>query len=206
MADVQISSGYMHSGYPIMDPTDDSVRLALSEARLRREGSWGHSHEIGPNHQRGDGTFEGTGEVTNNLIALYVFDKVLGLRFDSGYENIRDRDERNRRIRKFMAKGAPFQEWTSDPFLALMMHIQVYEAFGPDPFEAVFAEYARLSDAERPHSDEEKRDQWLVRLSKATGKNLGPFFRAWGDATGERAKASIASLPPWMPNGLLAPR
>src|SRR5262249_41250020 len=137
VADVQISAGYMHSGYPIMIPVDDSVPLALDEARLRREGAWGHLHEIGHNHQRGDWTFEGTGEATNNLIVLYVQDRVLGLRFDSGHENIRDRDARNRRIREFMAKGAPFKEWKSDPFLALMMYIQLYEAFGPKPFEAV---------------------------------------------------------------------
>ena len=88
-----------------------------------------------------------------------------------------------------MAKGAhPFQEWKSDPFLALMMYIQLYEAFGSKPFETVFAEYARLPDAERPKSDDEKRDQWLVRLSKATGKNLGPFFQAWGVPTSERAQ------------------
>ena len=55
------------------------------------------------------------GGVTNNLIVLTNFDEVLGLRFDSGHENIRDRDLRNRRIREFMGKGSPFQEWKSDP-------------------------------------------------------------------------------------------
>ena len=73
------------------------------------------------------------------VLVLYVFDKVLGLRFDSGHEAIRDRQERAKRIRAFLAKGAPFQEWKSDPFLALMMYIQLYEAFGSKPFETVFA-------------------------------------------------------------------
>jgi hypothetical protein len=206
VADVQISAGYMHSGYPIMIPTDDSVPLELDEARLRKEGTWGHLHELGHNHQRGDWTFEGTGEVSNNLIVLYDFDEVLGLPFDSGHASIRDRAARDRRIREFMARGAPFDEWKADPFLALMMDIQLYEAFGPGPFKAVFAEYARLPDAERPKTDDEKRDQWLVRLSKATGKDLGPFFRAWGVPTSEAARASVASLPPWMPEGFEAPR
>ena len=205
VADVQISAGYMHSGYPIMIPVDDNVRLALSERRIRREGAWGLFHELGHNHQSGDWTFDGTGEVTNNVIVLYVFDKVLGLRFDSGHEEIRDRNQRNRRIRAFLAEGAPFQRWKGDAFLALMMYIQLYEAFGSKPFAEVFAEYAHLPDAERPKSDDEKRDQWLVRMSKATGKNLGPFFVAWGVPTGERARASVAGLPLWMPRGFEPP-
>jgi hypothetical protein len=199
VADTQISAGYMHSGYPIMIPIDDSINIGLNERRLRPEGAWGLFHELGHNHQSGDWTFDGTGEVTNNLIVLYVFDKVLGLRFDSGHEAIRDRDERAKRIGAFIAKGAPFQEWKEDPFLALMMYIQLYEAFGPKPFAEVFAEYAHLPDAERPKSDDAKRDQWLVRLSKATGKNLGPFFQAWGVPTSERSRASIENLPGWMP-------
>jgi Peptidase M60, enhancin and enhancin-like/N-terminal domain of M60-like peptidases len=201
VADAQISAGYMHSGYPIMIPIDDSIKTGLNEQRLRREGAWGLFHELGHNHQSDAWTFDGTGEVTNNLIVLYVFDKVLGLRFDSGHEAIRDRTERAKRIRAFMGKGAPFPEWKDDPFLALMMYIQLYEAFGSKPFETVFAEYARLPAAEKPKSDDEKRDQWLVRLSKAAGKNLGPFFQAWGVPTSERARASIENLPGWMPAG-----
>ncbi|WP_422929363.1 M60 family metallopeptidase [Singulisphaera sp. PoT] len=115
VADARISLGYMHSGNPIMGPIDASVKIALNEARLRQDGTWGHFHEIGHNHQHGDWTFDGMGGVTNNLIVLTNFDEVLGLRFDSGHENIRDRDLRNRRIREFMGKGSPFQEWKSDP-------------------------------------------------------------------------------------------
>ena len=48
----QISAGYMHSGYPIMIPTDDSIRLAVSERRIRHEGAWGLFHELGHNHRR----------------------------------------------------------------------------------------------------------------------------------------------------------
>ena len=187
VADAQISAGYMHSGYPIMIPIDTSIEIGLDEQRLRREGAWGLFHELGHNHQKDEWTFDGTGEVTNNLIVLYVFDKVLGLRFDSGHEAIRDRTERAKRIRAFMGKGAPFAEWKDDPFLALMMYIQLYEAFGSNPFENVFAEYSRLPNGQRPKSDDEKRDQWLTRLSKAAGKNLGPFFQAWGVSTSERA-------------------
>ncbi len=200
VADAQISAGYMHSGYPIMVPVDDSLALALSEKRLRQEGSWGHLHEIGHNHQAPDWTFAGTGEVTNNVLVVYCFDKVLGLPYDSGHPAIRDRLERKVRIRRHMTSRAPFAVWKDDPFLALMMYIQLYEGFGWEPFERVFAEYRRLPPDQRPRTDDEKRDQWLIRFSKAVGRDLGPFFQTWGVPTSESARASISGLPRWAPS------
>jgi Peptidase M60, enhancin and enhancin-like/N-terminal domain of M60-like peptidases len=202
VADAQISAGYMHSGYPIMIPIDDSIKVGLDEKRLRALGAWGLFHELGHNHQSGEWTFDGTGEVTNNVLVLYVFDKILKLPYDCGHEAIRDRDKRAKRIQEFIAKGAPFQEWKDDPFLALMMYIQLYEGFGWKPFEQVFAEYRKLPTGERPRSDDAKRDQWLVRFSKAAGRNLGPFFQKWGVTTSADARASIANLPTWMPPGM----
>ncbi|NDE99992.1 MAG: hypothetical protein EB034_17215, partial [Verrucomicrobia bacterium] len=70
VCDEQISAGYMHSGYPIMTWMDMPPRL-VSEAHMRK-GDWGIGHELGHNHQVGEWTFEGTGEVTCNLFTMYV--------------------------------------------------------------------------------------------------------------------------------------
>ncbi|MFN8424446.1 MAG: M60 family metallopeptidase [Anaerolineae bacterium] len=77
VADRQIGYGYMHAGYPIMT-FNDVKDFVVDEAALRRDGSWGHFHELGHNHQQGDWTFEGTGEVTVNLFTVYTYDHVLG--------------------------------------------------------------------------------------------------------------------------------
>jgi hypothetical protein len=204
VADRQISAGYMHSGYPIMTPIDDSARLAMSEPRLRAEGSWGHFHELGHNHQSPDWTFNGTGEVTNNVYAMYVYAQVLNKPFDSGHPAIRDRAAREERVRRYRQNGAKFDQWKQDPFLALTMYIQLIEGFGWSPYERVFAEYRRLPAAERPHTDDEKRDQWLLRFSRAVGRDLGPFFQSWGVPTSDRARASLHDLPIWWPDA--APR
>jgi len=74
VADVQISAGYMHSGYPIMTHLDAAADMTQLD-RLSR-GSWGLFHELGHNHQKGDWTFSGTVEVTCNLFALYIIDTV----------------------------------------------------------------------------------------------------------------------------------
>jgi hypothetical protein len=199
VADEQIAAGYMHSGYPIMTH-QDVAGLVVDEAKLRREGSWGHFHELGHNHQSGDWTFEGTGEVTVNLFSMYIYHAVLGQPFDQGHPAIRDRAQREERVRQYRQNGASFEVWKSDPFLALTQYIQVIEAFGWEPIKRTIAEYRALPAGQRPRTDDEKRDQWMVRLSRAVGRNLGPFFQSWGVPTSEPARASLADLPTWMPS------
>jgi enhancin-like peptidase M60 family/peptidase M60-like protein len=196
VADVQISAGYMHSGYPIMTHLDAAADMTQLD-RLSK-GSWGLFHELGHNHQVGDWTFGGTGEVTNNLFALYIIETLCtpppGSRGHPAATAEVGMDA-------YFKAGAPFDQWKRKPFLALRMYQQIEGAFGWEPFKKVFAEYRTLPKAERPKSDDEKRDQWMVRMSRQVGRNLGPFFTAWGVPTSDAARASIADLPAWMPEG-----
>jgi len=189
VADRQISAGYMHAGYPIMTFADDSVPLSLNVKRLTSEGTWGHWHELGHNRQSGNWTFEGTGEVTNNLFTLYAMEKVAGKGIWSRIGNEKEK------VAAHLANPT-FDRWKSEPFLALYMYAQLIEAFGWDSLKKVFRTYqgARIDD------DQKKRDEWMVRYSRTVGRNLGPFFQAWGVPTSEAARASIAELPKWMPS------
>ncbi len=197
-ADVQISAGWMHAGYPMMVPLQTAGRLVDAE-NLRTEGEWGFWHEMGHMHQAREWTFEGTGEVTVNLFTLYVFEQLCGKDPSCSHESLTG-DRRLEEVRQYFADGAPFERWKSKPFLALYMYLQLQQAFGWDAFRAVFAEYRDLPEDERPKTDDEERDQWLVRLSRQVGRNLGPFFEAWGVPTSDEARASIAGLPVWMPD------
>ena len=195
VADVQISAGYMHSGYPIMthlDAVDDMTGYDRLIA-----GSWGLFHELGHNHQQSDWTFEGTVEVTCNLFSLYTLDTVCNVPWTVGHPGMKDRAEK---IAKHLGTGAKFERWQNDPFLALQMYAQLVEAFGWSTYKKVFAEYRSLSEGERPKGQQQERDQWMVRFSRAAGKDLGPFFDAWGVPVTAEAKASIARLPGWMPS------
>ena len=107
---------------------------------------------------------------------------------------------RAKKIRAYLATGPDFEgRWKRSPFLALLMYMQLQEAFGWEAYKKVFREYRDLPRGQRPRSDNEKRDQWLVRFSRTVGRNLGPFFQAWGVPTSDKARASIAKLPAWMP-------
>ncbi|MBX3355409.1 MAG: M60 family metallopeptidase [Phycisphaeraceae bacterium] len=195
VADLQISAGYMHSGYPIMTHLDAAIDM-VSLDRLQR-GSWGLLHELGHNHQEGAWTFDGTVEVTVNLFTLYAIDSICSPEPGSRGHPAVDRPPS---VKEHLAKGAPFEEWKNDPFLALQMYLQLQEAFGWETFKRVFAEYRALPASERPRSDDEKRDQWMVRFSRASSVNLGPFFEAWGVPTSDAARRSISDLPRWMPD------
>lgn len=195
--DTQISAGYMHSGYPIMTWLDGSVDTSISTAKMKA-GSWGHFHELGHNHQVGDWTFDGTGEVTCNLFSLYVMETVCGQPSGRGHDAMEPVSV-EKRLRKHLETRAVFERWKADPFLALTMYHQLRTGFGWETFKKVFAEYRDLPKAERPKNDDEERDQWMVRFSRAAGKNLGPFFQAWGVPTSQAARDSIQELSAWMP-------
>lgn len=81
------------------------------------------------------------------------------------------------------------------------MYVQIQEAFGWDAFKKVFAEYRQLKPQDRPKTDDEKRDQWLIRLSRTVGRNLSKFFEVWGVPVSEQAKQAVSDLPIWMPEG-----
>ena len=197
VADVQISAGYMHAGYPIMTHLDAAPRmvdLALL-TNPQKGGDWGLFHEIGHNHQEPEWTFEGTGEVTNNLFTLYIIETVVGR--VPAYEVRWEKQQLLELFRKHRSTGANFDKWKSDPFLALAMYVQMQQAFGWEPFKKVFADYRKMPQSEKPKSDAEKRDQWLIRFSRAAGKNLSPFFDAWGVPVSPQAKRSLNDLPTW---------
>lgn len=196
VADVQISAGYMHAGYPIMTHLDAAADM-VSVVNLRKS-RWGLFHELGHNHQSADWTFEGTGEVTVNLFSLYLSEERCKQTPAAAHSALGERDKR---MADYFSKPVSFERWHSDPFLAFYMYWQMREAFGWDAYKHVFAEYRGLSGDQRPKSEQEKRDQWLVRMSRTVGRDLGPFFTAWGVPTSDSARAAIADLPGWMPDG-----
>jgi hypothetical protein len=187
----------MHAGYPIMTHLDAAPRFVNLEflTDKNKGGDWGMFHEIGHNHQHPDWTFGGTGEVTVNLFTLYIIETVVGR--VPGY-HVRWTDEQLLdTFRKHCDAGASFEKWKEEPFLALAMYVQLQQAFGWESYKKVFAEYRTLSSGERPRNDDEKRDQWMVRFSRAVGKSLAPFFDAWGVPVSAAAKDSIKDLPVW---------
>ena len=199
VTDVQISAGYMHSGYPIMVPTSASDEM-LTFTRLKFPG-WGFYHEIGHNHQRDTFTFDGAGEVTNNVIVLYCYEAVLGKDWLIGHTALTE-EERRDNIREIQQSSDKWQTWKNDPFLALTTYIQLVQAFGWESWRAYLHSFADESFGPIPQSDDQTRDQFLIRYSKISQRNLGPFFDFWGIPVSEEAKQAVSYFDVWMPEGL----
>jgi hypothetical protein len=195
--DVDISAGYMHSGYPVMTHLDAApwfVDAARIEGRPDPQ-VWGLWHELGHNRQHADWTFDGTIEVTCNLYTLFVLDRI------SGVEPIEHPRiaPLAREFDQYRAAGADFAQWKRDPFLALYMYVQLQDAFGWDAYQRVFRAYLELDEAERPKDDAAKRDLWLVSFSRTVERDLSAFFELWGVPTGSAARASLSDLETWLP-------
>ena len=190
-ADVQLCAGWMHAGYPIMIPVSTAKDL-VDAKKLQEKGDWGFFHELGHNHQNGDWTFKGTGEVTVNFFTLYNMEHICGIpprKTRMGEEGIQNT------VRKWVAAGKPHEKWCDDPFLALEMFVRIQQVFGWSAFEKLFAEYRTLDTAQRPKTDADKRDQWAVRLSRVTGQNMATVFDAWNVPLTDAARQACEGYP-----------
>ena len=202
VVDRQLTVGYMHAGYPMVAHLDQQARL-VDAAHMRTcryeptQSNWGFFHEADHNHQSRYWTFDGTSEVTVNLFTLYVYEFLCGIPVA---DNWRGSEEfRTRQMLRYDFDDPDFEQWKRDPFLALVMYEQMQQAFGWGAFREVFAEYLRAPADELPRTDDDRRDQWLKRFSRAVGHNLGPFFQAWGVPTSQGARDAVADLPIWLP-------
>lgn len=190
VGDDQLCAGWMHAGYPIMIPNVTTKDLVNLEG-LKAKGDWGFFHELGHNHQNGDWTFEGTGEVTVNFFTLYCMEKMCGL----PPRQTRMKNEATASYKKWLANNKPYDTWKRDPFLALEMFVRIQQAYGWEAFEKLFAEYRQLPESERPKNDLQKRDQWCTRLSKVTGENIASIFDSWNIPISEDARKICATYP-----------
>ena len=165
------------------------------KGKIYREGSWGHFHELGHNFQSSLWTFDGSVEVTCNLFTLYAMEKVVGIT-PWDHPSLKNSFQI---ARTHIANGAPFSKWKKQPFLALIMYVQLQKAFGWDAYKKVFREYEKLPAKEHPKTEQQKRDQWMIRFSKIVRRNLGPFFKWWGIPISRKAYSAVAHLPKWLP-------
>jgi len=197
VCDQDISAGYMHSGYPIMTFLDViETNVNVKKITTVGEKGWGQWHELGHNHQSGDWTPSGGGEVTVNLFSMYVLSQVHGLPLEKTRPDELSQPRRLKKLKAYLASDKTPATW--DPFTGLVLYYQLIDGFGWDTLKKVIAEYRGLPNNERPKNDSAKWSQWMVRYSKATGKNLGPFFQKWKAPVTQKALDEIKALPEWM--------
>ena len=189
VTDVQLSCGYMHSGYPIMAHMDFASR-ALNVEKLVSEGDWGMFHELGHNHQKQWWTWDATTEVTVNLFTMYTMEHLIGRSPDN--MSLLGTDKGRTKVQTWVDSGKPRSGWNKDPFLALYLYSQLIDAFGWSVLKEVFRTYEENPPKFDRASGDDKMAEWASRYSQIARHDLQPFFEAWGF----RVPAQ-KSLPPW---------
>lgn len=192
--DAQLVAGYMHSGYPVGVNTAQAADL-FDMDRMRQRGDWGFFHELGHNHQHVDWLLPGTIESSVNLWSVYIMEEILDIPRNEAHPALRD-GQAGRRWSSYVEAGKPLSEW--QVWLALDYYLQIEREFGWQAFKDVFAAYQQLAEEERPRNDREKFDLWLVKLSRAVGRDLTDFHAAWNLPMSDAAKAAVADLEPWL--------
>ncbi|XP_053111499.1 TRPM8 channel-associated factor 2-like [Hemicordylus capensis] len=196
VADVQISVGWMHSGYPIMLHLD-SVHEMTDVKSIHANGLWGPIHELGHNQQQSGWDFPPhTTEATCNLWSVYVNETVFNVPRERAHEEL-SLELRKRRIEDYIQNGAQLKDF--EMFTALEPYLQVQETFGWEPYMHIFAEYRKMTQI--PEDNESKMNLWVEKLSPQVGHDLAPFFKVWGwPITDELSQKLARSFPPWVEN------
>ncbi|KAI1894076.1 hypothetical protein AGOR_G00130270 [Albula goreensis] len=191
VADVQISHGFMHAGYPVMMHSGSATNL-VNPALARKKGIWGAIHELGHNQQRGAWEFPPhTTECTCNLWSLYVHETVLGMERTQTHKAINP-VSRKKRVARFLKEGS-LAIW--DVWMALETYMQLQEAFGWDAYKKVFAEYRHMKKV--PKDKKSKMNLYAETFSRAVNRNLAPFFKAWAWPIQPDVEQKLADLPEW---------
>uniref|UniRef100_W5NAB8 TRPM8 channel-associated factor homolog n=1 Tax=Lepisosteus oculatus TaxID=7918 RepID=W5NAB8_LEPOC len=195
VADVQISAGWMHSGYPIMIHLK-SVKEIADLQHMKEAGMWGPIHEMGHNQQRELWDIRPhTTEATCNLWSVYIHEEVLGIPRHKAHEELRPHTRKNR-IKDYVRKGATLEHW--HVWTALETYLQLQEGFGWKPYMQLFSDYQEMSGTGLDNKG--KMNLWAERFSLQVKRNLAPFFRAWGWPIEEPLAAKLAALPAWEEN------
>jgi hypothetical protein len=190
--DVQISAGWMHSGYPFM-AHHASVAGVVNGTQMYQDGDWGMFHELGHNHQWGSATLPGTTETTCNLYSVKLMTDLVGKDLRAGHSAL-NTNSANSRIETYFNNGAQINSWSV--WTALETYLQIQEEFGWEPITAAFQEYY-YNYSTQPSGDSNEFNQYAIQISLNTGYNLVPFLEAWGFPITQITKDSVDHLPVW---------
>eukprot|EP00964_Phaeocystis_antarctica_P074486 scaffold45807_cov56-Phaeocystis_antarctica.AAC.2 len=136
----------------------------------------------------------GTTETTCNLWSVKMYGS-LGISAAVGHSALSASNRATRLAdyraneNKVMGNSGSWNVW-----VALETYMQLQEAFGWSFYATIFTQYRGISD---PGTDAARINEWVRRSSYVAGKNLGPFYQAWGFPVTQFVIDEIASLPAW---------
>jgi hypothetical protein len=172
------------------------VSSDASAAMVKNTDLWALWHEIGHTYQTPDYTWSGLGEVTVNIFSLALQKQMTGQNMLDQSPGLQDR------VRRYFAQPQEDRRFADlvgeSPFYPLFLFDQLRRSFGEGFYPALSQYYRvrRSRGASRPQTDQHKIDLFARATSLVAGRDLGPFFRAWGVPVLAEALAEIGDLTP----------
>ncbi|GIN69835.1 hypothetical protein J14TS2_03100 [Bacillus sp. J14TS2] len=192
VADVQISAGYMHAGYPIMIPIDPAAAHVV-DPELALERGWGFWHEMGHEYQQNSWKWGDLTEVSVNIYTLYIQEKFTDVQ--RLIEKSEDGKSHYDRALEFVADPSTTKKYTDLELMdQLVFFKQLQLAFGWDFYTDLHIAYREMDEKELPSTDQEKKDLLLYMTSKQSGYNLVSLFQKWGWSITDNGQAKVDAL------------
>ena len=200
VADASVSWGYMYcpANNPIVIPMNEAAAI-FDVTNFDANGPsnlWGHYHEMGHAHQNPLWTDNATTEVTVNIFTVYALNKINGYALDSEAT----RSDPLTAWKTFDAQrnsGKPFED-VGGPFPRLQFYALLWHAFGFDAFHTAFDRIRAVANP-FPQNKAEERNLFLIHFSESVGRDLSPYFDAWGIDVFDASRKRLKPLPAWMP-------
>ena len=178
--DIQITHGWMHSGYPV-GAQIAAVPNLINDTALKKSGAWGAFHELGHNHQWRDWTISATTETGCNWWSL-----VMNLAINPEYTRTNAA-----LIHNWVLAGKPWGDWSV--WLALETYSILADRFGwYESFTPVTELYYTL---EGDINADDRLDRWARHYTAQVGYNLCGYFQWWKWELAEETLALCATLP-----------
>lgn len=188
VVDVQISAGWMHSGYPVMaylSVADEQLDIT----HLLSDGEWGPYHEVGHNHQWRGYVLPMTTEVGCNFFSTYIVES-LNHEASAGVRTCAAE------IRNYMA-SPDYAGLGDDPFLYLAYFTTWKNEFGWTALHNVLRSYSNGDGSLDNLSSEDRVDAFMIKMSQEGGKSVEKWADAWGVPLKNQTRHTLRLLPDW---------
>ncbi|MDU0325277.1 M60 family metallopeptidase [Microbacterium sp. KSW2-21] len=171
------------------------VDTGASETLLTDTDSWGIWHEVGHTFQAPAYRWSGLMEVTVNISALALQNRL------TGQNRLDDEADRKDRAAQYLARPLDERDHAQltadDPFLGLYLFEQLRRSFGDSFYPALNQEYRvrRIRGLSMPEPDQDKKDLFAEIASRVADRDLGPFFTEWGVPLSASVLSSLSAYP-----------
>ena len=173
--------------------------IYIFDAVKVKQNGWNLIHELGHNIIRPYWTPDGAEEVTVNIFTLHAFHLVCKQK--PTLDRILNKKLNEIQLKEYSSGGFLFEEWGKNPYIGLLLYVQLINSFGWNAFKIVFREYESLSEKEKMFvSDVVKWDEFIVRFSNVVGLDVSPLFYFWNIPFSDKPSKSLNDLTPWLPN------